>query len=125
MKRKPACAVRLRFRNFLRSIVMKLMGWVAVQVVAGLFVFSSADVAAGQSPAPAAKPAAPTRPAELILSGEDTWRKFYTFFPPSISVKAAQAKGLPTDEKSRIAHLVECYVPGFQTPAPPAGWTAP
>jgi len=99
------------------------MGRMAVQVVAGLFVFVVAGVAAGQ--APPAKPPVPGRPAELILSGEDTWRKFYTFFPPGISVKTAEAKGLPTDEKSRREHLTECYVPGFETPPPPAGWTAP
>ena len=92
---------------------MNSTGQGAVRVVAGLFLVAWAGVAAGQAPAtrpvsaaaararrvPAAKPTAPARPADLVLSGEDTWRKFYTFFPPALSVKAAEAKGLPNARK--------------------------
>ena len=78
---------------------------------------ASGAKAPGAATAPASQPAAP-----ILLSESHPWRKHYTFFPPALSVKATSQ---PTSLPSRRALLAACYSGGFETPPPPAGWTAP
>ncbi len=68
----------------------------------------------------AAEPAA--RGDGVVLTGEDYWRKHYTFFPPRLSAAAAAAAGVETDPPAREKYLSRFYHPGFRTPPPPAGW---
>jgi hypothetical protein len=58
------------------------------------------------------------------LSDRHYWRKYYHFFPASLSVKSAKAEGLPTDPDSRWKFMAGVQK-NVRTPAPPAGWTTP
>jgi len=61
----------------------------------------AAAVAALAADATSGLSAEATPAGRLILSEKPFWRKHHTFFPPSLSVKAAEAAGLPADAESR------------------------
>ncbi|HET6427028.1 MAG TPA: glycoside hydrolase domain-containing protein [Phycisphaerae bacterium] len=98
-------------------------------VAACLVVWVCVPAALGQpAAAPVGTAAADERsvPAgAVVLNDRHFWRKYYCFFPPSLSVQSARAEGLPTDADARRRFLEGNYPGHIQTPPPSAGWTDP
>jgi len=69
--------------------------------------------------------AGPASAGKTVLSQKHFWRKHYTFFPPSLSAKAAKALGLDSDRASRTEFLARHFYSGFETPPPPEQWRQP
>ena len=93
-------------------VLLTLVPWT------GLASFGRAMAAEGAT-------APPTPAGRLILSERHFWRKHYTFFPPSLSVKSAEAAGLPTDAESRAKFFAKTHDMGLLTLPPAAEWKAP
>lgn len=74
---------------------------------------------------PAASAEAPAEAGTTVLNERHFWRKHYSFFPPRLSIKAAEAAGVELDEGARATFLARHYHSGFHSPPPAEGWRAP
>ena len=61
----------------------------------------------------------------LVLNAGNSWRKYYTFYPPRLSLASAHSKGVQTDLPTRTSYFAGKFLSGMKTSPPPENWVEP
>ena len=62
---------------------------------------------------------------QAVLTGEQFWRKHYTYMPPRMSAASAKANNLEADPAARAKPMEKYSRLGFETAPPPEAWVQP